>query len=170
MEEGQLRARNYPDIAVGSVFILGGLFVLSQALVIHSMPGLSVGPGLFPTMTGGAMVFFGLVLVVQAWFVALEADVPLLPEEASGSQVVLYAPLKFISPFVLGILGAVLASILLMPVLGFLVTGVLFTFAVVLLSGGKLRAALIFSPIAAVAIYGMFAFGFRVPLPRGILG
>lgn len=165
-----MKARNYPDIAIGGVFALGGLFVLSQALAIHSMPGLPVGPGLFPTITGGAMTFFGLVLVAQGWLLAPEEDVPLLPDEAAGEDAVLYAAPKFFSPFVLGILGSILASILLMPVLGFLITGVLFTFGVVLLSGGKLRSALIFSPIAAVAIYAMFAYGFRVPLPRGILG
>lgn len=165
-----MKARNYPDIAIGGVFALGGLFVLSQALAIHSMPGLPVGPGLFPTITGGAMAFFGLVLVAQGWLLAPEEDVPLLPDEAAGEDAVLYATPKFFSPFVLGILGSILASILLMPVLGFLITGVLFTFGVVLLSGGKLRSALVFSPIAAVAIYAMFAYGFRVPLPRGILG
>lgn len=165
-----MKARNYPDIAIGGVFALGGLFVLSQALAIHSMPGLPVGPGLFPTITGGAMAFFGLVLVAQGWLLAPEEDVPLLPDEAAGEDAVLYAAPKFFSPFVLGILGSILASILLMPVLGFLITGVLFTFGVVLLSGGKLRSALVFSPIAAVAIYAMFAYGFRVPLPRGILG
>ncbi|QQR38501.1 tripartite tricarboxylate transporter TctB family protein [Devosia rhizoryzae] len=165
-----MKARNYPDIAIGGVFALGGLLVLSQALAIHSMPGLPVGPGLFPTITGGAMAFFGLVLVVQGWLMAPDEEVSLLPEEASGEDAVLFAAPSFFSPFVLGILGSVLASILVMPVLGFLVTGVLFVFAVVLLSGGKLLTAVIFSPIAAFAIYAIFAYGFRVPLPRGILG
>jgi putative tricarboxylic transport membrane protein len=165
-----LKARNYQDVALGAVFTLGGLFILSQALAIRSMPGLPVGPGLFPTLTGGAMVFFGLVLSVQGWLVAPDHDLPLLPDAASGEPAVLYAPPKFFSPFVLGILACTLASIFLMPVLGFLVTGLLFVFAIVLLSGGRLLSALIFSPIAAMAIYAIFAFGFRVPLPRGILG
>ena len=165
-----MKARNYPDIALGGVFTLGGLLVLSQALAIHSMPGLPVGPGLFPTITGGAMAFFGLVLVVQGWLVAPDEDVPLLPDEASGEQAALYARPKFFSPFVLGVLASTAASIFLTPVLGFLITGVLFVFAIVLLSGGKLRSALIFSPIAAFAIYAIFVYGFRVPLPRGILG
>lgn len=165
-----MKARNYKDAALGAVFALGGVFVLSQALAIHSMPGLPVGPGLFPTITGGAMTFFGLVLVVQGWLLAPDDDVPLLPEEASGEQAVLFAPPKFFSFFVLGVLASTAASIFLMPILGFLVTGLLFTFAIILLSGGRLRSALIFSPIAAVTIYAMFAYGFRVPLPRGILG
>ncbi len=170
MEEGPLKARNYPDIALGAAFTPGGLFILSQALSIHAMPGLPVGPGLFPTITGGAMAFFGLVLTVQGWLLTPDEDAPLLPEESSGEQAVLYAPPNFFSPFVLGTLGCVLASILLMPLLGFLITGLLFTFAIVLLSGGKLPSALVFSPLAAIAIYAMFAYGFRVPLPRGILG
>lgn len=165
-----MKTRNYQDIALGGVFAAGGLLILSQALTIHSMPGLPVGPGLFPTLTGAAMAFFGAVLVIQGWLTAPDEDVPLLPEEASGEAAVLYAPPKFFSPFVLGILGCTLASIVLMPVLGFLITGLLFTFAVVLLSGGKLLPALIFSPIAAGVIYAIFAYGFRVPLPRGLVG
>jgi putative tricarboxylic transport membrane protein len=170
VEEGQLKARNYQDLTLGIIFALGGLIILNQALAIHSMPGLPVGPGLFPTVTGGAMAFFGAVLALQGWLAAPDQDLPLLPEEASGEPSVLYAAPKFFSPFVLGILGCTLASILLMPVLGFLVTGVLFTFAVVLLSGGRLISALVFSPVATLAIYAIFAFAFRVPLPRGILG
>jgi putative tricarboxylic transport membrane protein len=170
VEEGKLKARSYQDVAIGAVFGLGGLFVLSQALAIQSMPGLPVGPGLFPTITGAAMAFFGLVLAVQGWLVAPEEDVPLLPAATPGETAFLYVPPKFFSLFVLGILGSILTSILVMPYLGFLITGALFTFAVVLLSGGTLRAALVFSPIAALATYAIFFFGFRVPLPRGILG
>lgn len=165
-----MKARNYPDMAIGGVFAVGGLVVLSQALAIQSMPGLPVGPGLFPTITGAAMALFGLVLVVQSWLTAPEEETSLLPEEASGETAALYAAPKFFSPFVLGILGCVLASIFLIPTLGFLLTGLLFVFAIVLLSGGKLLTALIFSPIATIFIYAVFAYGFRVPLPRGILG
>ena len=38
------------------------------------------------------------------------------------------------------------------------------------MSGGRWLSAIIFSPIATYAIYAMFTYGFRVPLPRGLLG
>lgn len=165
-----MRARNYADSALGVAFAAGGALVLTQAMGINSMPGLPVGPGLFPTITGAAMVAFGLVLAAQSWFAARVRDTPLLPKEASGEPAAFQAPRSFFCPFVVGILAAVTASIFLMPVLGFLITGALFVFAVVLLSGGRLVSALVFGPLASAVIYAMFAFGFRVPLPRGLLG
>jgi len=158
-----MTSRNHPDVALGAIFALSGLAIFSQALSIRSMPGLPVGPGLFPAITGGAMLLFGALLAVQSWATpadreALDGDA----QRASGGG--------FFSPFVLGVLLATLASIFAMPVLGFVITALLYTFAIVILGGGRWVAALIFSPIATAAVYALFAQGFRVPLPRGLLG
>lgn len=168
-----MRTRNYPDLALGAIFTLGGLFVLSQALAIPSMSGLPVGPGLFPTVTGAAMALFGAVLALQSWLTSPASEMDLVPEGQAPDgeeQIEAFKSPGFFSPFVLGILAATLASIFLMPILGFLVTGLLYSFVIVLLGGGRLLSALIFSPIAAITVYAIFAYGFRVPLPRGLLG
>lgn len=165
-----MRAHSYADSALGVAFAVGGALVFGQAMGIKSMPGLPVGPGLFPAITGAAMVAFGLVLAAQGWFAARVRDTPLLPKEQSAETAASHERRSYFGPFVVGILAAIAASTLLMPVLGFLITGALFVFAVVLLSGGRLISAFVFSPIASAAIYAMFAFGFRVPLPRGLLG
>ncbi len=162
-----MRSRNFPDMALGLVFLALGVLILIQAQGIRSVPGLPVGPGLFPTLTGGAIAVFAVVLVVQSWFVS-EDDVTLIPEgaeAADGSE-----PSGLFTPFVFGILGATLAALLVMPLIGFLATALLYTFTIVLLGGGRLRAALVFSPIVSLTIYALFAFGFRVPLPQGIWG
>ena len=168
-----MKTRDYPDLALGAVFTLGGLFVLSQALAIQGMPGLPVGPGLFPTITGAAMALFGAILAVQSWMTNPSAEMDLVPEGHAPDgeeEIEAFKSPGFFSPFVLGILGATLASIFLMPVLGFLITGLIYTFVIVLLGGGRWLSALIFSPLAALTVYAMFAYGFRVPLPRGLLG
>jgi len=162
-----MKSRSYADVALGVVFALGGLFVLSQALTIRSMPGMPVGPGLFPTITGAAMALFGLVLAVQAWF-APETEEPLLVSE--GSEAPPAPKSSLLNPFALGILACVAASIVLIPVLGFLIAGTLLTFAVVLISGGRWLTALIFAPVATALVYAAFVYGFRVPLPHGFLG
>lgn len=143
------------DSAVGVVFALGGACILQQALTMQALPGMNVGPGLFPSIVGAGMAIMGVALTIQGWIVrdTPEDDAP-----------------PFLTWFAAGTFAALVATILLMPYLGFLVAGTLFAAAVVLMSGGKWLSALIFSPIAAAAIYFTFTAVMRVQLPRGILG
>lgn len=161
---------NLADVALGLIFAAGGAFLAARASALPTMPGMHVGPGLFPFLTGAGMAIFGLVLAVQAWVAGPADDVPLIPEDAAEETAPPPATSGFFTPFVLGVLGCTAAAIVAMPVLGFLIAGTLFAFAVVLLSGGSLRAALVFSPIAAYAVHLIFVRGFRVPLPHGLLG
>jgi putative tricarboxylic transport membrane protein len=143
------------DSALGVVFALGGAAILQQALTMQSLPGMNVGPGLFPSIVGGGIAVMGVALTIQGWIVRVtpEEEVPPL-----------------VTWFAVGIVASLAASILAMPYLGFLVAGTLFAVAVVLMSGGKWLSAIIFSPIAAAAIYFTFTSIMRVPLPRGLLG
>ncbi|HWV20658.1 MAG TPA: tripartite tricarboxylate transporter TctB family protein [Devosia sp.] len=143
------------DSALGVVFALGGAAVLQQALAMPSLPGMNVGPGLFPSIVGAGMAIMGVALTIQGWIVRDTAE-----DEAQ----------PLVTWFALGIVAALAAAILAMPYLGFLVVGTVFSFIVVLMSGGKWLSAVIFSPIATAGIYYLFMSGFRVPLPRGILG
>lgn len=143
------------DSALGVLFALGGMAILQQALGMHSLPGMSVGPGLFPSIVGGAMALMGVALAVQGWLVPddPEEDVPPL-----------------VTWFAVWIVAAIAVTILVLPFLGFLVAGTLFAIAIVLLSRGGWLAAVIFSPIATAVIYFLFTAAMRVPLPRGLLG
>jgi putative tricarboxylic transport membrane protein len=163
-----MKSKSLPDLALGLIFALSGAFILSQALAIRGMPGMPVGPGLFPTITGIGMMVFGALLAFQAWFApASEANV--VVPEADAPQA-LDTQSSLLNPFSLGILACVVASIVLIPILGFLIAGTLVTFAVVLLGRGRLLTALIFAPVATGLIYAAFVYGFRVPLPHGLLG
>lgn len=143
------------DSALGVIFALGGAAILQQALTMHTLPGMNVGPGLFPSIVGSGMAIMGVALTIQGWIVrdTPEDDAPPL-----------------VTWFAVGIVAALVATILLMPHLGFFITSTLFAAAVVLMSGGRWLSAIIFSPIATGIVYFVFMSGFRVPLPRGILG
>lgn len=143
------------DSALGVAFALGGAAILQQALNLPNIAGMNVGPGLFPSIVGGAMALMGIALAIQGWIVRDE------PEDEAPPLVTWFA---------VGVLVATAAVILAMPVLGFLVAGTIFAFGIVLLSRGGWLSALIFSPIATAAIYCLFTLVLRVPLPRGLLG
>lgn len=143
------------DSALGVVFALGGAAILQQALTMQALPGMNVGPGLFPSIVGAGMAIMGVALTIQGWIVR---DTP--EDEAQ----------PLVTWFALAIVAALVATIFAMPFLGFLITGTIFSVVIVLMSGGKWLSAIIFSPIASASIYFLFMSGFRVPLPRGILG
>lgn len=143
------------DSILGVVFALGGAAILQQALTMHTLPGMNVGPGLFPSIVGGAMALMGTALAIQGWLVRE------IPEDD--------APPLF-TWFAAGIVAATVAVIFAMPYLGFLLAGTLFSIVVVLISRGGWLPALIFSPIATASIYYLFTMALRVPLPRGLLG
>lgn len=143
------------DSALGVIFALGGAAILQQALTMSTLPGMNVGPGLFPSIVGAGMAIMGVALAIQGWMVR---DTP--EDEAP----------PLVTWFAIGVVAALVAVILAMPYLGFLIAGTLFAAGIVMLSGGRWLSALIFSPIASSLIYFTFTAVMRVPLPRGILG
>ncbi|MET3927048.1 tripartite tricarboxylate transporter TctB family protein [Devosia sp. 2618] len=144
------------DSLLGLIFALGGIAILSQALTLQSLPGMNVGPGLFPSIVGAGMALMGAGLVVQGWLTRNDPD----EDEAP----------PLFTWFAAGVVAVILGAIFLMPFLGFLICGTVFSFIVVLMSGGRWLPALIYSPIATGAIYALFTLALRVPLPRGLLG
>ncbi len=163
-----MKPANPADLVLGIVFAAGGTAIAVSASGYASLPGMIVGPGLFPIITGVAMAVFGAVLAFHGWLSPAPVDVLLIEDAAAQAEPIVKRPL--FTGFAVGIVAAVAVATALMPALGFLVTGVLFSIAVVLLSGGRWPSAVIFSPIATAAIYALFVYGFRVPLPRGLLG
>lgn len=143
------------DSALGIIFALAGAAILQQALNMNTLPGMNVGPGLFPSIVGGGMAIMGAALTVQGW---LERNLP----EGDAPPLVTW--------FAAGVLAALIAVIVVMPHLGFLVAGTVFAATIVRMSGGNWVTALIFSPVATALIYFTFTELMRVPLPSGILG
>lgn len=144
------------DSILGLCFALGGAAIFAHALTLTPLPGMTVGPGLFPAIVGAGMALMGAALTIQGWLMrhaAAEADAPPL-----------------VTWFAVGIVAATAGVTAAMPYLGFLVAGAIYAAVIVLMSGGRWLAALIFSPIATASIYFLFTLALRVPLPRGLLG
>lgn len=159
------------DLVISILFALVGGYALIGSVELKAMPGMAVGPGLFPAITGGGMLLFGLIMLAQTLLArpGEQLDVSVF-EEASADPADdepetlidrLYNPL---------LLLAILALILLMPYLGFLIASVLFVAAMVLLGGGRPLQAIIFSVVMTGITYALFVYGLRVPVPAGLWG
>jgi len=161
-----MRSVNVQDAVIGSLFTLLGVAVLYFSSGLKAMPGMVVGPGFFPQVTGAGLALFGAVLVtLSLWGRQDEAEDGTLtttqPSEKPSLANRLFSPVLLLS---------ILVLIVVMPILGFLVTTTLFSILVVLIGGGGLLRALIFSPVLTFATHALFVYGLRVPLPVGIWG
>lgn len=115
-----------------------------------------------PTITGGLMVVFGLLLARSAYATRHEPRVPTPdPGEAARYR-------RFLFP--LAVLAAVVAVTLLLPVLGFVIAGTLFAAAVARLGGAGWIGSGVSAVILSLVLYFVFVHGLGVPLPRGPLG
>jgi len=180
----QARRRAARDIVLGVLFSVLGLVAVVFSFDVTPMPGMVVGMGLFPRLTGAGLMVFGGALTVHAWrawreeprpygrgFCATIGGAfgtkldtaslePVFANEACAS----FTDRAF-SP---ALIAAVLGLMVLMPILGFLITTMLFAGVIVRISGGSWRAALIFSPVLTWVVYALFFYGLRVPLPVAV--
>lgn len=152
--------RNLSDAVIGLLFAGLGTGIIVAASGLRTLPGMAVGSGLFPTITGAGMIIFGLVLAAQALFSGpgngAEAD----ESENTG----------FLSSYAVGMLVALAVLIVAMPRAGFMATGVVFAALIARMGGARWAGAVIFAAMATVGLYAVFVYGLRVPLPRGVLG
>ncbi|MBO6637883.1 MAG: tripartite tricarboxylate transporter TctB family protein [Roseitalea sp.] len=157
------------DIVIGVAFAALGAAIIVAASRFRAIPGMAVGSGLFPTMTGGAMILFGLVMVIGAARVARRP----VPEKAAGTGQTPDADdpserkRRLFDGYAIALIVALLVLIAAMPVTGFLVSGFVFAVFAVRLGGGRWAGAIVFSAIATFCIYFVFMHGLRVPLPPG---
>jgi len=170
-----VRNVDMPDALLGAMFFALGLIVLISAHGFQDLPGMPVGPGLFPKIVGASMAFFGAALAVQAWLAPKSIDNTLIPVAAEElPELEAVAPDntddRWLPPFTPSLLAAIVVTILVMPTLGFVITGVLLTAFLVWLGGGSIRTGVIFAIAATGLVYVSFVHGLRVPLPVGLLG
>ena len=142
------------DHAAGGVFVAFGLVVLAMSGDLPFGTLSFPGAGMMPKLVAGAMIFFGLVLVLRA-----------------GES----APLARISRGDLWhaarVTAITAAAIALYRTLGFIVTMALMLFA--LIFGTERRHPLyagIFSLSVVVLTYLLFTVALKTPLDRGIFG
>ena len=152
------------DGIAGLIGLAVSLLLLPQALSLPKLPIVPVGPGFYPTIV---LVFLGLtsaVLLVQDVVArrqeaaAVQADAPPAPPRAYGLVAAAFA--------------LVAVYIVLMPLVGFRISTVLFV-AAFQLALDRPRTARQWAVIAAIAVgtsavtYGVFNHDLLVLLPRG---
>ncbi len=144
------------DLALGLAFAALGAGIAVEAAGLPTMGNIGVGSGLFPTITGGGMVVFGLILAVGALF----------PRPMPGMVI---PRVKMLRWDVAAVLALLAAMIVLLPVAGFLVAGFVFAAAVARIGGARLLGAVLFGAISTLLLYAVFVHALGVPLPRGLL-
>jgi putative tricarboxylic transport membrane protein len=161
-----MRSRNLSDTVIGLVFAGLGVGIIIAASGLRTLPGMAVGSGLFPIITGGGMIFFGLLLAVQALFFPTLDEVT----AAEGGDEDWAATGLWVSAYALLTLASLAALMIVMPRAGFIATGVVFATIIARLGGARWWTAGLFAVAVTVALYAVFVHGLRVPLPRGLLG
>lgn len=64
-----MRTHDYRDMVGGLLLIAVGLFLAVHALSNYQLGTIRrMGPGMFPTMIGGLLCTFGVILLVSGWF------------------------------------------------------------------------------------------------------
>jgi len=158
----QTRRQTARDMVLGVLFSVLGIVAVVFSFDVTPMPGMVVGMGLFPRLTGAGLTVFGGTLTVNAWRAWRHSRID---HNGHTDRVCTSFTDRAFSP---GLIAAVLGLMVLMPILGFLITTMLFAGIVVRISGGSWRAALIFSPVLTGIVYALFFYGLRVPLPVAV--
>lgn len=155
------------DIVIGLAFAIGGVGIISHASGLRTMPGMAVGSGLFPTITGALMILFGLVLAGGTLLRRMKAapsanaDTTTEIEGAGGLALSVYS---------LAVLAGLIALTLLVPTIGFLIGGTVFSATVCRLGGAGWIGSVLFGLALTGALYFVFVQGLGVQLPRGFWG
>ena len=142
------------DHVAGGVFVVAGALVLAVSGDLPFGTLASPGAGMLPTLVVALMIAFGLMLLAQARRspALAEIDWTDLPHAARVAA------------------AAAAAAVLYVP-LGFLLTILLLLFTLIFLVERRpLLPAVAFSVGATFAVYVLFTFLLRAPLPRGLLG
>lgn len=147
------------DKVTGLVTALFGVLVITNSRGLANLPHQEYGAGTFPAVIGGLLIAFGGLLLVRG-----------LRSNAGFMVWANPVPLKRFYLTLLAIIGAIVAYVLLTPVLGFpVVSTVLLS---VLLYGFYRKNWLVCVSIALVStavIWGVFGRLLQVPLDLGIL-
>jgi hypothetical protein len=132
------------------------------ARTFPALPGVPYGPGLFPTIIAGFMIFGGCILIFKGIREVKKSGWLTLEPWAKSPR----------TYFTLGLIfSALLFYILFSDQLGFLITSIIIIFSLLLWTRGRENffSSLIISVIFSLIIYLIFVKFMRVPLPGGLL-
>lgn len=146
------------DRLSGVLAVCLGLAVVLLTRTFPPMPGQSIGPALFPSLAGVGLIGFG------AWMVVAD-------RAAAGGWLRfddwVRRP-RMVVNFALVIVALVVYALVL-PVVGFFLTSLVFLALLMMVFGAPGRRALPIAAVVTVAIHYVFYSLLRVPLPWGLL-
>ena len=146
------------EILCSVLFLVFGAFVFIQALPIKPVMGKDIGSGFMPKIIGASIIVIAAVKLVLT-----------LISKASDAKASTDDDLKG----GLWTIAALLAYVLLFDRLGFILSTALYLFVQILvLSNEQNRNLKLFAAISVVtpvAIYALFVYVIKMPLPAGLL-
>lgn len=100
-------SRDYRDILGGALLLLTGVFMALYAMNHYQLGTLrTMGPGLFPTVIGWLLAFFGLLLSVSGFFrTGVKPEIPIVTPAIVLASILAFA--LIVRPF--GVIPAILA-------------------------------------------------------------
>ncbi|MEW6254337.1 MAG: tripartite tricarboxylate transporter TctB family protein [Pseudomonadota bacterium] len=146
------------DLILAALVILGAVALATVSLTLPPIPGQAYGADVFPMAIAVGLLLCGWVLAARSVKAGAGRAVTLTWFKEPG------APTR-----VLGTLALVALYIWLSPLLGFVLASVLMLMGLFALLRVKITLALPSAVISALALYYVFAYGLRVPLPRGLI-
>ena len=145
------------DILFGVILTAFGAVMIAVSRGFPAITGLPVGPSLFPTLIGGGLCAFGLLIAARALRDARAGDAGTDP----GADRFLTWHLALIS-------GLILVFLVSVHHLGFSLATAVVIFALLrVYHREKLLTDLVLTVVAVLAVFVIFSFVFRVPLPVG---
>ncbi|MDR1534613.1 MAG: tripartite tricarboxylate transporter TctB family protein [Planctomycetota bacterium] len=152
--------QKYREVVSGCAFLLLGAIMFAASFSIPKGAEMGVGAGFMPRLMSILLVLGGLAVAAQGWpsgVTRLEAG------GRSGNYRAVILSIAYLGAFVV-----------LLPKFGFVITAAAYIFLQTILfcprGNRDYRRIGIVAAVAAVAIYLVFAKGFKLLLPAGILG
>lgn len=146
------------DLVTGMVLALAGGLAFLAASKLPDAPGFAAGPGTFPAFAGACLGVMGLLLCAETWLRSSRGVASAEPGDAGVS-----APYRMWREA--SIVGLLVATGLVLPYLGFLVTSTTFLILSLLVCGSG-WVGIAMTPLISLLIYLCFTSLLHVSLPE----
>ncbi|MFD1008209.1 MULTISPECIES: tripartite tricarboxylate transporter TctB family protein [Oceanisphaera] len=147
------------DKITGLVTVLFGVLVITNSRGLVNLPQQEYGAGTFPVVIGGLLIAFGGLLVVRG----LRSNAPWM---VWANEV----PIKRFYLTLLAVVTAIIAYILLTPILGFpVVAAVLLSLLLYFFYRPSWTVSIVTAVVSTAVIWVVFGRLLQVPLELGIL-
>jgi putative tricarboxylic transport membrane protein len=159
MEDNKRAGARRIDVGLGAIIVALGIFVLLQSLPLDFYLDGIPGPGFFPTLVAGAMAITGGLLCLSGLFGNKDTSEDFDPPTRSQAK-------RSMSIWI-----ALIASVLLVPIAGFVIAMVALVGILIFGLEGKRDLKGLVAVIAIPGlVYLLFVMLLQVRLPTGMFG